>query len=175
MRGYRILFPAAGLVFLLGAYPISAQDSGDAKSQGSPRWYNPARYKKLIKRGAKSANDQLASDDDLEKKLTTQLQALQILPLGKNLQDACSSFKELTECVAVLRLSSTLHIDFTCLKWDVTGVKPAGVVDSCAGPAGGKTMRLDRAVDLLKPDSDARAEVKSALQKAHNDIKDASS
>jgi hypothetical protein len=66
-----------------------------------------------------------------------------------------------------------LKIDFSCLKWDVTGVKPKPVADSCAGPAGGKAMSLYRAIDLLKPDSNARVEAKEALRKARDDIKDA--
>jgi hypothetical protein len=167
---------AFGLLFLLAPPRISAQESPDAKSSSSPRWYNPARYNpaKLFKR-PKSANDQLASDALLEKRLTTQLQTQGVLPGDKNLQDVCSTFRELGECIAVLRLSRTLPVDFTCLKWDVTGVKPNPVGDSCAGPAGGKAMSLDKAVDLLKPDTNVRAETKDALQKARNDIKDASS
>jgi hypothetical protein len=59
------------------------------------------------------------------------------------------------------------------LKWNVTGVKPKAVANSCAGPAGGKAMLLDRAVDLLKPDIDSRAETSKALKKARDDIRDA--
>jgi hypothetical protein len=36
-------------------------------------------------------------------------------------------------------------------------------------------MALDRAVDLLKPDIDSKAEASKALKKAHDDIRDASS
>jgi hypothetical protein len=107
--------------------------------------------------------------------LTKQLRLQEILPAEKELQDVCSTFKELADCIAVLRLTHVLHIEFTCLKWDVTGVKPKSVADSCAGPASGKAMRLDRAVDLLKPDVNARSEASNALRKAHHDIRDASS
>jgi hypothetical protein len=127
----------------------------------------------LFKRGPKSANDQLASDGDLEAKLTHQLQVQGILPQARNLQDACSAFNELAECVASLRVSHSLQIDFSCLKWDVTGVKPKSVADSCAGPAGGKAMGLHRSIDLLKPDSNARVEANNALRRARDDIKDA--
>jgi len=128
----------------------------------------------LFKRDPKSANDQLASKRDLETKLTHQLQVQEILPKDKNLQDACSDFKELAECVASLRVSHTLQIDFSCLKWDVTGVKPKPVTDSCAGPAGGKAMSFYRAIDLLKPESNAKTEANNALRRAREDIKDAS-
>ena len=53
-------------------------------------------------------------------------------------------FRDLPNCIAVLRLSHSIPIEFSCLKWNVTGVKPKSVADSCAGPAGGKAMPLDR-------------------------------
>lgn len=177
MRGYEGIIAVAALGMLLGGSKVVAQDSEDKTGSNSPSWYNPAKYNplKLIKRGAKSANDQLASDGHLEDKLTKQLRILQLLPADKELQDVCSSFRDLTGCVAVLRLTHSLPVEFTCLKWDVTGIKPKPVADSCAGPAGGKAMALDKAVDLLKPDANAKAESKNALKKAQDDIKDAAS
>jgi len=176
MRRYSIFLTSSALCFFLGSLSASAQDSkGGAAGQSDP-WNNPKRYNpvKLFKRSPKSANDQLASDGDLEVKLTHQLQVQGILPQGTDLQDACSAFKELAECVASLRVSHSLQIDFSCLKWDVTGVKPKPVADSCAGPAGGKAMGLPRSIDLLKPDSNAKSESSNALRRAREDIKDAS-
>jgi hypothetical protein len=176
MRGSSIVLSSAALCLFLGSFSASAQDAKDTPAAQSPRWYNPKRYNplKLINRGPKSANDQLASNGDLEARLTHQLQIQGILPQGKDMQDACSAFKYLDECVAALRVSHTLHIDFSCLKWDVTGEKPKPVADSCAGPAGGKAMVFYRAIDLLKPDSNARAEANNALRRAREVIKDAS-
>jgi hypothetical protein len=176
MKSCSIVLSSAALCFFVVSFSALAQEAKDAPAVQSPRWYNPAKYNplKLIKRGPKSANDQLASNGDLETRLTHQLQVQGILPQEKNLQDACSDFKELAECVASLRVSRTLQVDFSCLKWDVTGVKPKPVADSCAGPAGGKAMGLHRAVDLLKPDSNAKPEANNALRRAHEDIKDAS-
>jgi hypothetical protein len=177
MRHFTIVFSLATLCCFLGSFPSAAQDSKDAKpaSQSAP-WYSPKKYNpaKLLKRDSKSANDQLASNGDLEAKLTHQLQVQEILPQDRNLQDACSDFRYLDDCVASLRVSHGLQIDFSCLKWDVTGVKPKPVSDSCAGPAGGKAMSLERSVDLLKPDSKARTEAREALRRARQDIKDAS-
>jgi len=181
MNRFSIVLSAVALFLPLWSPPASAQsaqgtqDPKDTPSDQSPRWYDPKKYNpaKLFKRDPKSANDQLASNGDLETKLTHQLQAQGILPQDKNLQDACSSFKELTDCVASLRVSRSLQIDFSCLKWDVTGVKPKPVADSCAGPAGGKAMGLYRAIDLLKSDSDAKSESKNAFRRAREDIKDA--
>jgi len=176
MRSSSFVLSSAALCFFLGTLAGSAQDAKDAPAAQSLPWYNPKKYNplKLFKRGPQSANDQLASDGDLEAKLTRQLQVQGILPKDKFLQDACSTFKELADCVASLRVSRSLQIDFSCLKWDVTGVKPKPVADSCAGPAGGKPMGLYRAIDLLKSDSDSKTEAKNALRRARQDIKDAS-
>lgn len=176
MRPCTLLLSSVALCLFPGSFSSSAQDAKDTSVTQSPRWYNPKRYnpRKLINRGPKSANDQLASNGDLETKLTHQLQMQGILPQDKILQDACSEYKYLDDCVASLRVSRTLQIDFSCLKWDVTGVKPKPVADSCAGPAGGKAMGLYRAIDLLKSDSDARTEAREALRRARQDIKDAS-
>ncbi len=176
MKVNRIVLFAA-VSFLFAALPVPAQTSPDSQEGDSPRWYSPSRYNpmKLIKRNSKTASEHLAADNDLEIKLTTQLQRLAVLPARTNLKDACSDFKDLTLCVAALRASHALKMDFRCLKWDVTGVKPKPVADACAGPAGGKAMRFDKAIDLLKPDADAKSEAKTALENARNDIKDASS
>src|SRR5216683_1430133 len=176
MRHFTFVFSSVALCFFLGSFPGSAQDTKDASpAQSDPR-YSPKKYNpaKLFKRDAKSANDQLASNGDLEVRLTHQLQVQEVLPQDKNLLDACSDFKYLDECVASLRVSHSLKIEFTCLKWDVTGVKPKPVADSCAGPAGGKAMGLYRSIDLLKTDSNASVEANNALKRAREDIKDAS-
>jgi hypothetical protein len=191
MRGNFNKLTLIALITLLGALTISAQEPQDKpsatpqesssgsqdKASGSPTpWYNPAKYNplKLIKH-YKSANDQLASDGRMEDKLGKQLRIQGILSQDRELQDVCSHFRDLTTCIAVLHLSKSLPVEFTCLKWNVTGVKPKSVADSCAGPAGGKAMPLDRALDLLKPNLDVRTEARNALKKAHDDIKDASS
>ncbi len=173
MKRYSFIFSSFALSFFLGSFPGSAQDTKEAPATQSDPWYKRYNPAKLIKRDTKSASERLASDGDLEVKLTHQLQVLGILAKDKNLQDACSDFKQLADCVASLRVSHTLQIDFSCLKWDVTGVKPKPVGDSCAGPSGGKAMSLYRSIDLLKPDANARAEADTALKKAHDDIKDA--
>lgn len=175
MTGRLLVLSSAVLCFFPGL-SASAQDTKPAPASESPRWYNPKKYNplKLINRGPKSANEQLASNGDLEAKLTHQLQLQGILAKDKDLQDSCSAFRYLDDCVASLRVSRTLQIDFSCLKWDVTGVKPKPVSDSCAGPAGRKAMSFYRAIDLLKPDSDASKEASNALRRAREDIKDAS-
>jgi len=128
---------------------------------------------KLIKHDSKSADDELAANDELERRLTGQLKAHGVLEKDANLQDKCSAFKSLQTCLAVIRASKSMGIEFTCLKWDVTGVKPANVSDSCAGPSDGKAMSFRNSISLLKPDADAKEEAAKALKAAHDDIKDA--
>src|SRR6266849_753506 len=174
MRGYLKNLATASVIVFLGASVVTAQETQDKqdKSGGnSTPWYksNPL---KLIKH-YKSANDRLASDGHLEDKLSKQLRIQRLLGENEELQVVCSDFRDLPNCIAVVRLSHSLPVEFTCLKWNVTGVKPKSVADSCAGPAGGKAMPLDRALDLLKPDVDSTKEASNALKKAHDDIRDA--
>lgn len=129
---------------------------------------------KLIHRDPKSANDQLASNEELEQKLTDQLRAQSVLDKTANLEDKCSTFKSLQTCIAVIRASKSLKVEFACLKWDVTGVKPEDVSDACAGPSDRKAMSFRDSISLLKPDADAKDEAAKALKAAHDDIKDAS-
>ncbi|HEV2196771.1 MAG TPA: hypothetical protein VGR55_14400 [Candidatus Acidoferrum sp.] len=182
---------AAAVLLVLCATVARAQDSQEkptqqksaqepekdtqGKSSGkSDPWYNKINPSKLIKH-YKSANDQLASDGRLEDKLSKQLRIQGLLAENEELQAVCSDFRDLPNCIAVLRLSHSIPVEFSCLKWNVTGVKPKSVADSCAGPAGGKATPLDRALDLLKPNLDVRTQSRDALRKAHDDIKDASS
>jgi ABC-type hemin transport system substrate-binding protein len=151
----------AGLIaalVLLGAAKAAAQS------------YNPIHW---IRKGP-TASEQLAANGEQSKKLASQLQAL--LPPRTKLEDACTAFRQLSECVAALHVSHNLKIKFNCLKWDVTGLKPAsGNVSSCSVPESGKALSLAKAIQMLKPEADAKAEAKSAEKRAQEDIKDASS
>lgn len=186
MRGHRNHLAAAALVFALAAAVVTAQDTPGKNTQqkataeqwqgNTTPWYNPTRYNpiKLFKHN-KSANEQLASNGQLEDKLSKQLRIQGILAEDNELQAVCSDFKDLPNCIAALRLSISVPVEFSCLKWNVTGVKPHAAADSCAGPTSGRAMPLDRALELLKPKLDVRTEAREALKKAHDDIKDASS
>ena len=186
MRGYRNYLAVAALVFALVAAVVTAQETPEKNTQekgtaeqsrgNTTPWYNPARYNpiKLFKH-SKSANEQLASNGQLEDNLSKQLRIQRILAEDKELQAVCSDFKDLPNCIAALRLSVSVPVEFTCLKWNVTGVKPNAAADSCAGPVGGRAMPLDRALELLKPKLDVKTEAREALKKAHDDINDAGS
>ena len=174
---YRFLFAPALCLFFCSATGFAQTPQDDKQSSSSsPRWYNPTRYNpaKLFHRGP-TAVEQLASNDELERRLTSQLQAHGVLDNDANLQAICSDFKSLSGCISTLRASRKLKIDFSCLEWDVTGTKPVKVSDSCPGPSDGKAMSLQRAIAVLKPDADARVEATNASNTAQNDIKDANS
>jgi hypothetical protein len=143
---------------LLGAAKAAAQS------------YNPIHW---IKKGP-TASEQLAANSEQSKKLASQLQAL--LPPRTKLEDACTAFRQLNECVAALYVSHNLKIKFNCLKWDVTGIQPrSGNVSSCSAPESSKALSLAKAIQMLKPEADAKAEAKNAEKRAQEDINDASS
>jgi hypothetical protein len=146
------------VLVILGAAKAAAQS------------YNPIHW---IKKGP-TASEQLAANSEQSKKLASQLQAL--LPPRTKLEDACTAFRQLSECVAALHVSHNLKIKFNCLKWDVTGVQPGnGNMSSCSAPESGKALSLAKAIQTLKPEANAKAEAKNAEKRAQEDIKDASS
>src|SRR5260370_25962322 len=116
-----------------------------------------------------TASDQLAANKEQEKKLSLQLQAA--LPPRTSLRDACAGFKTLNDCVAALHVSHNLSVKFNCLKWDVTGAKPAGDVKSCAPPSRGQAMDLSKPIHGLKPDANYRTETKNPRKRPPADVK----
>src|SRR5467141_5124093 len=158
MKNKWILVSVAGVGVLLGGAAAAAHS------------YNPIKW---IKKGpSPTASEQLAANKEQEKKLSLRLQA--VLPTRTSLKDACAGFKNLSDCVAAIHVSHNLTIKFNCLKWDVTGAKPAGDVKSCAAPSRDKAMDLSKAIHVLKPGVDYRAQAKSAEKRAREAIKDAS-
>jgi hypothetical protein len=133
------------------------------------RSYNPIKWMK--KGPAPTASQELKANAEENRKLTLQLQAL--LPPRTTLMDACAGFKVLEECVAALHVSRNANIKFNCLKWDMTGVRPGGDVKTCEAPP--RALPLDKAIRFLSDDVDPKAQAKSALRRAREDIKDASS
>src|SRR5260370_7667341 len=142
MKNRWIIVGVAGVTLLLGGAGTAAHT------------YNPVKW---IKKGTSpTASEQLAANKEEEKKLSLQLQA--VLPPRTSLKDACAGFKNLNDCVAALHVSHNLTIKFNCLKWDVTGGKPAGDVKSCAPPSNGKAMYLSKATPVLNPAATSRTQ-----------------
>jgi hypothetical protein len=86
-------------------------------------------------------------------KLSSNLQKL--LPSGTTPQQACSGFKNLGQCVAAIHVAHNLNISFDDLKAKMTGDKPES---------------LGKAVHELKPDADAKTEVKKGQKQADDDL-----
>src|ERR1700687_5332965 len=101
MKTKWIIAALIAALVLLGAAKAAAQS------------YNPIHW---IKKGP-TASEQLAANGEQSKKLASQLQAL--LPPRTKLEDACTAFRQLNECVATLYVSRNMKIKFNCLKWDV--------------------------------------------------------
>src|SRR5712692_7692193 len=148
MKNRWIIVGAAGVSVLLGGAGTAA------------RSYNPLKW--LKKGPSPTASEQLAANKEEEKKLSLQMQA--VLPSRTSLKDA----------IATRHVSHNLSIKCNCLKWDVTGGKPAGDIKSCAAPSNDKGMDLSKAIRVLKPDANSRTEAKNAEKRACEDIKDAS-
>jgi hypothetical protein len=158
MKNKWMIVAVAGVIFL----PVGAAAAAHS--------YNPIKW---IKKGpSPTASEQLAANQEQQKKLSLQLQA--VLPPRTNLKDACAGFKTLNDCVAALHVSHNLNLKFNCLKWDVTGAKPLGDVKSCAAPSNDKAMDLSKAIRALKPDANSHTEARTAEKRAREDIKDAS-
>src|SRR5260370_18477205 len=135
MKNRWIIIGVAGVSVLLGAAGASASS------------YNPLKW---IKKGpSPTASEQLAANQQEEKKLSLQLQA--VLPPRTSLRDACAGFKTLNDCVASLHVSHNLNIKFNCLKWDVTGGEPARRRESFAAPSNGKAQGSNKAILVVKP------------------------
>jgi hypothetical protein len=82
---------------------------------------------------------------------STHLAAL--VPAGMSAEEACTGFKSVKDCAASLHASQNLNIPFADLKSKVTGGQGLGA-----------------AIHSLKPDANARAEVKKAEGQAQDDV-----
>jgi hypothetical protein len=87
-------------------------------------------------------------------KLSAKLQSL--LPAGTDLKTAAAGFKNFGQFVAAVHVSHNLGIPFDQLKAKMTG---------------DNAESLGKAIKELKPDADAKAEVKKAQQQAQEDQK----
>jgi hypothetical protein len=98
----------------------------------------------------KTASDLLTQNT----KLSGNLQKL--LPQGTTAQDACSGFKNLGQCVAAIHVSHNLDIPFADLKARTTG---------------SGSVSLGKAIEQLKPGTNAKGETKKAQKQANADLR----
>lgn len=76
-----------------------------------------------------------------------------LVPAGMSTEEACTGFKNVKDCAASLHASQNLNIPFGDLKAKVTGGEGLGA-----------------AIHALKPEANARAEVKRAEGQAQDDV-----
>ena len=76
-----------------------------------------------------------------------------LVPAGMSTEEACTGFKNVKDCAASLHASVNLNIPFGDLKAKVTGGQGLGA-----------------AIHELKPEANARAEVRKAQGQAQDDV-----
>lgn len=149
-----------------GAGAASAADTSSHASHS----YNPIKW---VKKDSKTNSDLLDANSDQNKKLTAYLQTQGVISANSSVAEACASFKVVTDCVAALRASHNLGLDFSCIKANVTGVLTGEDTSACRRVGGDKGVSLDKAIHLLKPEINAKAAAKDAESQARTDVKQA--
>jgi hypothetical protein len=149
--------------------PAGAGATVAAESPHSSHSLNPIKW---VKKDSKTSSEQLNANSDQDKKLTAKLQGEGVLPAKADVKDTCATFKGLSDCVAALHASHNLGLDFNCLRFDLTSVQIDADMSSCKNSGGDKGISLMKAIRLLKPSADAKAEAKTAEKQAKDDLKD---
>jgi hypothetical protein len=159
--------------------PTAAQGpagAGAAEAAGggsNARSYNPTKW--FGKKDAHSSGESRISVEDLDKKLEPKLRAAQVLGGNTALKDICLNFVERIDCVAALRASHNLGLNFECVKSNITGVRTGVDTNLCRMQAEDKPLSLMKTIRLLKSDVDAKTAAKDAEAAAREDVKDAAS
>jgi len=158
------------------ASPAAAQGpagNGAAEAAGngsSPRSYNPTKWF-----GKKDKTAASTPIDELDQKLEPKLRAAQVLAPDAALKDTCKNFVERVDCIAALRATHSLGLDFKCVRASMTGVRTDADASSCRMPADDKPLNLTKTIRFLKSDADAKGAAKEAETSAREDVKNAAS
>ena len=141
-----------------------------AASSGSHS-YNPTKW--FGKKDAKARAADSVAAEQLDQKLEPKLRAAEVLGANASLKNACQNFIERVDCVAALRASHSLGLDFVCVKASMTGVRTDVDASSCRMPSDDKPLNLTKTIRFLKSDADAKNAAKEAETAAREDLKDA--
>jgi hypothetical protein len=153
--------------------PQGAGASDAAQSSAGPHVSNPIKW---LKKEPHTETASLDSSSDQNAKLTAKLQIQGLLPARADVKDACSTIKELGDCVAALHASRNVGLDFDCLKSKLSGVQAKlDAASKCASATDGKPVNLMKAIHSLKPNADAKAEAKKAEEQSREDLKETGS
>ena len=172
--------PLAVAIFLCGVSISLAGGAQRAAAQGPAGQGAPAAAQdgslpfnpiKWVKKDSKNSIDTLGTRSDVEKKLTPNLQAQQVLASSTSATDACAPFTALDGCLAALHASHNLGVDFYCLRADVTGVDTSADLSACKVSDKEKAQSLNKAIHQLKPDVNAKQAAKDAEQQAKDDLR----
>lgn len=152
----KLVLSLAASVTLIGV-PLYAQHShGGAAGGGAMGGHTMSSQ---TESGSHSGSSQSSVSTRLadNTKLAGKLQSL--LPAGTDLQQASQGFKNLGQFVAAVHVSHNLGIPFDQLK---------------AAMIGPPSESLGKAIQQLKPDANAKSEVKKANQQANQDVNEQS-
>lgn len=145
--------------------------AGQAARAANPS-YNPVKW---LKKKPMTPDQALDSNSALGPKLTLKLQTLGVLPAGANLGATCETFADLDDCVSTLHAAHNLELNFDCLKSKVTGVQANDNASVCKSVTDGKPVSLAKAIHLLAPDVDSKAEANTAERESRDDLAETSS
>jgi hypothetical protein len=157
-------FLTAGTVRVAAQGP--AGTGAASAAQDSSHSLNPMKW---LKKDPDSTQPS-ANRPDIEKKLTPRLRASGLLTATTIATNACASFTELDECLAVLHASHNLGLNFDCLRAVASGVHTNTNLSGCKAVDGDKPMSLDKAIRLFRPDVNGKREAKDAEQEAAEDL-----
>lgn len=164
MKRIKILVAAGAVACFFSVMPAFAQH-GHTGGMGAGRGMEPPNggvgapaepgransgRETLPTMGERKTPEQLLSQNT---KLSSRLQSL--LPAGTSAQATASGFKNLGQFVAAVHVSHNLGIPFSQLKTEMVG----------------SGMSLGKAIHELKPDVNARSEVKVAKKQAKEDLR----
>lgn len=172
------ILAAIALSISLSAFDAAAQGpqgagaAEAAQASSGPHISNPMKW---LKKEPNTETASLDANSNENMKLTAKLQMQGLLPANANVKDACSTIKELGDCVAALHAGHNLGVDFDCLKSKLSGVQTTLNDPACASTTDGKPVDLTKAIHSLKPKADAKAEAKRAETESREDLRAAGS
>jgi hypothetical protein len=140
-----------------GGPPSMAGGAGSHGTSGSHDAMGSGKSESVSSmEGSKAPGTLLAQNTKLAGKLSALL-AKQSPPIT-DLQAASSGFKNLGQFVSAVHVSNNLHIPFTTLKTEIM-----------------QDGSLGKAIKVLRPDADSKAETKTAKKQTDEDVKESES
>lgn len=166
-----VLFCGAAIFLTVGARQVRAQGPAGAgavdAAQDNSHSLNPMHW---IKKDSGDSTGALGSRIDVEQKLTPILQSEGVLPAAATAHDACATFAGLELCLQALHASHNLGLNFACVQASVTSVHTNADLSGCKDVDGDKQQTLKQAIQILKPDANAKQAEKAAEQEAKADL-----